>query len=255
MKPSQREQGNVDFLTSPYVAIPYAWITDYAKLGLTSEQFAILLQILAATQVRRQDFLTPQELATLCGETPETISRRLQELVNGGYLAIGERLDEQGAQSCYYDFAPLWQRMRGHDPLRDTTREWRKNPVTLFEEEFGRPLSGLECQQLAHWLDDDGYPEWMLTEALREAVFANKYSFKYIDRVLYDWQKNRVRSRQDLEIYRENYRDRLRARSESAAALDKLPRRSRSTSATPAPHQNKEKDERYSAFYELFPDT
>ncbi|MCL6593475.1 MAG: DnaD domain protein [Alicyclobacillus sp.] len=118
--------------------------------------------------------------------------------------------------------------------------------MSLFEEEFGRPLSGLECEQICQWLDRDRHPEWLVVEALREAVLANKYSFKYIDRVLYEWQRHRIRSTAELAAYREEYRNRMRPREE---VVPRAPRRS--GRSTPA---KSDRDERYAAFYELFPD-
>jgi DNA replication protein len=251
MKASDRESGHADFLGGSFVSIPAMWLSKLSQLGLSPAEFLILVQILAASQLERQDFLTPQELALRSGMTAMETSEHIGNLVNQGFLSIGERLEENGTHSNYYDLKPLWSRLRGRDPLNNQTREWRKDVVTLFEEEFGRPLSGLECEQIRQWMERDGHAEWIITEALREAVLANKYSFKYIDRILYDWQRNRIRTRSELEAYRESYRERIKGKSEAAAASQTSggrPTRRSEQSATG-------RDERYSAFYQLFPDT
>lgn len=251
MKPSDRESGNADFLGGSFVAIPYHWLIRAGTLGLEPAQMLILIQILAANQVEHRDFLTPTELAERTGLTPVEVTDFMVRLVGDGYLALAERMDVEGTVSSYFDLKPLWIRLRGRDPLKNPTREWTKNPVKLFEEEFGRPLSGLEYEQIRQWLERDRHPEWLINEALREAVLANKYSFKYIDRILFDWQRNRIRTKAELETYREGYRERTNARTEAAASK----RPTSSNSNAPSEKKSQTRDERYSAFYELFPDS
>ena len=56
----------------------------------------------------------------------------------------------------------------------DTVEEAYDNLFQLFEREFGRPLSPMECETLTQWLDEDGHPEVLIVAALREAVFCGK---------------------------------------------------------------------------------
>lgn len=251
MKPSERELANADFLSGSFVTIPYLWLSRYCELGLSPSECMVLLQIFAAIQVEKRDFLTPQELGQRCAMTSAEAASHIERLVHKGVLSIGERMDDQGTHSNYFDLKPLWTRLRGRDPHHTPVREWRKDTVTLFEEEFGRPLSGIECEQIRQWMERDGHPEWLIVEALREAVLANKYSFKYIDRVLYDWYRNRVRTKAELEAYRQSYRERNKARDQ--AATTSTPNKSHTNAQKSA--SKSVRDERYSAFYQLFPDT
>jgi DNA replication protein len=209
----------------------------------------VLVQILGAAQVDKEDFLTPQQIGDRCGCSPIEAGEIIERLIGRGLLSIGERLEADGTQTHYFDFKPLWDRLRGRDPLHTPVREWKRDLVSVFESEFGRPLSGMECEQIRNWLDQDRLPEWMILEALKEAVLANKYSFKYIDRVLFDWQRNRIRSRADLEQYRQSYRERALAKDQTAATTRKrtaTPSKSRGDAAAA--------DQRYANFYKQFPE-
>ena len=46
-----------------------------------------------------------------------------------------------------------------------------------IEEEFGRPLSPLECETLAIWQDQDQHDAILIKHALKEAVLSGKLSF------------------------------------------------------------------------------
>lgn len=211
----------------------------------------MLLQILAVSQVQHKELPTLKELGDACGVSADAAGMCIEQLVAKNFLAVGERKDENGFPSNYFDLKPLWQQLEYKAPEQEVKRV---DAVSLFEAEFGRPLSGFECEQIRQWLERDQHPEWMITEALREAVLTNKYSFKYIDRVLYDWNRNHVRTKQELDSYRQSYRERTKGREESAASLSSASRR-KSGSSGRSTDQPMKRDERYSAFYHLFPDS
>lgn len=50
-----------------------------------------------------------------------------------------------------------------------------RNLFTIFEKEFGRPLSPMEYETITSWVDQDRYPEELILLALKEAVFAGRY--------------------------------------------------------------------------------
>ncbi len=63
-----------------------------------------------------------------------------------------------------------------------------------FEEEFARPLSPIEAETLSMWLDQDHHSPALIMAALREAVVSAKLNFRYIDRILFEWKRNGVKS-------------------------------------------------------------
>lgn len=71
------------------------------------------------------------------------------------------------------------------------------NVFLAFEEEFGRPLSPMECSMMNDWIDQDGIAEEVILVALREAVLAKKVNVRYIDRILLNWKQNGVKTAQD----------------------------------------------------------
>jgi len=252
MKPSDRETANADFLSSAFVAVPMEWLTKISDLSLSPSEFLVLLQIHAARQVANQDFVPYTVISKLCGMTSEEAADTIGRLAMRGYLSVGERQNDAGTYESYYDLRPLWEQLRAR-PKSSKDTAWHKDIVTLFEEEFGRPLSGIECEQIRQWLDADNHPEWLVAEALKEAVLASKYSMRYIDRVLFDWQRHRIRSRQDLEAHRDNYRNRGRAQNEVAATSSSTPKISTTTKPKQTSSEPK-RDDRYANFYQLFPD-
>ena len=77
----------------------------------------------------------------------------------------------------------------------------------FFEEEFARPLSPMECETISQWQAQDQFPDSMILAALREAVFANKVHFAYIDKVLMDWKSRQLKSLEDVKRYQQQFRN------------------------------------------------
>ncbi|WP_143522316.1 DnaD domain-containing protein, partial [Pseudomonas sp. 2822-17] len=75
-----------------------------------------------------------------------------------------------------------------------------------FEEEFSRPLSPMEMEMISMWLDEDKHTTDIIEAALRESVVSGKLSFRYIDRILFDWKKNGIRSVQQAKEHGERIR-------------------------------------------------
>ncbi|MGN7761833.1 DnaD domain protein [Paenibacillus sp. 22594] len=84
--------------------------------------------------------------------------------------------------------------------------EESRSLFTIFEKEFGRPLSPMECETISGWVDQDKYPEELILLALKESVFAGKVHFRYIDRILLEWARNRVKNAQDVKAYSQKFR-------------------------------------------------
>ena len=62
-----------------------------------------------------------------------------------------------------------------------------------------RSLSPTEYEYINNWLEK-GLTEDLIIGALKEAVLRGVKSFRYIDRVLFDWQEIGYRSMNDVEI-------------------------------------------------------
>lgn len=84
--------------------------------------------------------------------------------------------------------------------------EESRSLFSIFEKEFGRPLSPMECETISCWVDEDRYPEELILLALKESVFAGKVHFRYIDRILLEWARNRVKNAQDVKAYSQKFR-------------------------------------------------
>ena len=71
------------------------------------------------------------------------------------------------------------------------------NVFELIEKEFGRTLNATEYEIIKAWLENN-YNEELIKEALGEATRNNVSSIRYIDKILYEWNKKGINSVDDL---------------------------------------------------------
>jgi len=72
---------------------------------------------------------------------------------------------------------------------------------SIFEEierEFNRKLTPLECEVVKEW-QDNNYSNELIHEALKEASLNGISNLRYIDKILYDWMKKGVRTKEDIK--------------------------------------------------------
>jgi DNA replication protein len=85
---------------------------------------------------------------------------------------------------------PLFDRL----VLNKKTEDKSSDIFSMFESELGRTLSSFEYEMINSWISN-GVSDEMIRDALKEAILNNVRSFKYIDKIIYDWTRNGVKKR------------------------------------------------------------
>ena len=83
----------------------------------------------------------------------------------------------------------------GQPSIEENSIDSISNIYTIVEQEFGRPISPMECEIINTW----DYPIDVIKLAIKEAVSSNNCAIKYIDRIIYNWKKKNIKSVADAE--------------------------------------------------------
>ncbi|CAH1218356.1 DNA replication protein DnaD [Paenibacillus plantiphilus] len=212
-------RGMAAAMNSGGVVIPAGLLRAYRGIGLTDTEMLLIIQLFMYRQLEGVEFPTPEQLADRLGLTSKAVGQLLGRLMKEGLLAIDEQMDSiSGVQSERYNWNGLI--IRSAEWLADEARKSAMGPereqrnsepkaadlFTVFEQEFGRPLSPMECETISAWLDQDRYQEELIRFALKESVFAGKLHFRYIDRILIEWSRNRVTNVDEARAYTNKFR-------------------------------------------------
>ncbi len=84
------------------------------------------------------------------------------------------------------------------DEEKEEQEENSTNIFTDIEKEFGRTLSPIEYEIVKAWLNNN-FTEEIIHCALEEAVINGVSNLRYIDRILFEWSKKGIKTREDVE--------------------------------------------------------
>ncbi|MGE8204298.1 DnaD domain-containing protein [Heyndrickxia sp. NPDC080065] len=193
------------------IQIPQLLMAKYKHIGLNETELVLLLQVYSFLK-KGNDFPTPKELSERMTIPDSLCASILRKLVQNQYISIEEGYSEENIRFEKYSLNPLWSKLVDDFIYDKKQQELEKNLheetnlYTTFEQEFGRPLSPLECETLAMWLDQDHHNPTVIIAALREAVISGKLNFRYIDRILFEWKKNGINTIEEARDFGKKFR-------------------------------------------------
>jgi len=194
-------------LFSGMASIPKLLLDRYHELGITNEEIVLILHI-----INNPTHPSTVELSQKMNLPVADIERMLAHLQDLKFLTVEKSWDYQrrvyvqtyNLVGLIEQLADLWAIEKFKEFEAD--RRGEKTPdsksstplVKLFEQEIGRPLTAMECEQIERWLLAH-YPEELIIEALRRGVSAGIRNFRYIDSILREWEKKGLKTLAEVE--------------------------------------------------------
>lgn len=203
----------MQWINTGQTVLPTLLLQHYRELNLSNHELVLILQ-LKSYMDQGDVFPETGKIAKNMGMKKENVFKAIHQLTQKKVLAIETAKDENGVTEDAYSLSLLWEKLIVLLKQKQTKEanvkeeETEKNLYSIFESEFGRPLSPIEMQTLVAWIEEDEYPPELIQMALREAVLSQVYNFKYIDRILISWEKKNIRTKQQVEKETKKYRER-----------------------------------------------
>ncbi|MFE8702201.1 DnaD domain protein [Cytobacillus sp. FJAT-54145] len=197
------QEGNITF--------PGALLANYKKMNIDETELVLLLQVHSFIE-KGNGFPTPNDISSRMTISVPQCNDMLRKLIQKGLIEIQDGHGADGIRFEKYSLIPLWNKLienflltlKGKDMEKKQREE--SDVYSTFEQEFGRPLSPFECETLAMWMDDDRHDPIIIKSALREAVVSGKLNFRYIDRILFEWKKNGIKTIEQAKSYGRKFR-------------------------------------------------
>lgn len=203
--------------------IPTLLLKYYKKLGLNNDDFVLIIQ-LKSSMDQGDYFPDLEEISERMNISKNDAFKAVHQLMQKKLLSIETKKDEEGITEDVYSLNLLWEKlitlMKQNEHVIEEKQEKKesKKLYSIFEAEFGRPLSPMEIDSLILWTEEDNFSPELIQLALREAVLSQVYSFKYIDRILLNWEKKNIRTKEQVEKESKRFRD--YSKSKNQAHLD-----------------------------------
>ena len=198
------------------VNVPLLLIQTYSILKLSDLEAMLLIQLMAYTNHEGKEFPTVEEIQARLSSSQEQVIKALQKLLKDQWIGIEERIDPiSGIQYERYDLDGVYSKLSSYvseEMKKKSLLNKKTEPIeskdifSIIEREFARPLTPMELEMVTNWLDKDQYKEELILAALKEAVFAGKVHFNYLDRILLEWSRNRVFTVEQAKEHSQKFR-------------------------------------------------
>ena len=187
----------------------------YPQLKIDDAEMIVIIQLEMFAQ-KGNFFPTDEQLAANTNLSVSEITALIQKLIEQHFLSIDQISDKSGKIGNKYNLDQLYNQLDLllEDKIKSSNKKAGNNsstssvdnsPLTQlvrqFEIEFGRYLSPIEREEIASWLNVDHYDPVLIKMALREAVLAQAYSLKYVDRVLLNWQRHNLKTSSEVQKF------------------------------------------------------
>lgn len=177
------------------------FIKEAVELKLSLAEFLLLLYFENADELKFDLDLISKKLKI----GKEEVFNAFNSLLSKKIISLTSEKNEAGKR---YDKISL---DGFYDDLKDNLKKENKAKLkedifTTFESEFRRPLTGTEFEVIKAWLEKM-YNEDFILRALEDAVYNGTTNIRYIDTILYEWNKKGLKTREDVDNYFKNKRE------------------------------------------------
>ena len=190
----------IDLLKSKNYVVSDFLIKNYKVWNLDVDEFIILIYLMNSSNLVCDYKLISSEL----GMYLELVMNKINELSIKKLLEIkllknsSNKLEEQISLDLLYNKVFM--------QIIDVKEEEDKSNIySVFESELGRTLSPIEYELINGWLECN-YKEEIILAALKEAVFNGVNNFRYIDRILFEWNKKGIDTVDKISKYKKEFR-------------------------------------------------
>lgn len=184
------------------IVIPKLLITSYQTLHLEEKELILLVYLLSEPDM----VFNPKKISEELGYSLNEIMLLFDQLGNKGMVTI-ETKKINNLREEFINLDALYQKLAYLVMNEEPTKEEpTTNLYDTFEQEFGRPLSPIEYELINGWLDAN-YEEELIVLALKEATFNGVSNLRYIDKILYEWKRKGIGTKEQVEQERMRFQN------------------------------------------------
>ena len=177
--------------------VPYYLFQLRDKLSLTLEEFIFIVYL---TNLGEKIIFDPEKISADLNMTLETIMITVDSLCEKKYLSVDVAKNEKGIMEEYIVLDLFYDKvtMLLVEEINQDDVSVKVNVFEKIEQEFGRPITSIEYEIIKSWLEN-GTSEELVLEALKETVFNGVTNLRYMDKILYEWTKKGIKTKEDVE--------------------------------------------------------
>ena len=192
----------LNLLQDKPIVVPRILFNNYKRLNINEEELIIIMLIISlGNKIEYNPDIFVNELNIEKYKVMEIINNLISKnIISLDMVKNGRKMEEYISLSVLYD--KLLNLVIDNN---DEDKEIDGSVFTIFENELGRTLSPMEFEQIKEWITTYKNEE-LIIYALKEAVLNGVSSFRYMDKILDDWNRKGYKNKEDIIKDKSNYR-------------------------------------------------
>ena len=192
----------LDIIKDGNITIPLYIYKLFPKLNIDYETFIFLMYLYSKGNKKLFDIKVISEDLALDNKK---IMNYISSLESNKLIEIKVIKNEKNIMEEFIYLDPFYNKISMfivNDEMDYNNSNENDDIFEILEKELGIQLSFVEVEVVKSWK----YDKEVIEEAIKEAVNNNVASIKYIDKVLYSWSKKGIKTKEDVEKNRNNYK-------------------------------------------------
>ncbi len=183
---------NVNYFKCPKYVTNSLFIKKALELNLSLEEFLMLVYF----DNDYTSYLNMEELSKNIGLSSEKAYEVFTNMLTKKIIDVKTAKDIEGRLIERVSLDNFYT-MIMEDEQKVLKEEKKTDIYAEFETEFARPITSMEYEIINAWLNHN-YSEEMIIGALKEAVYNGVKNLRYIDKILFEWNKKGFKTMNDV---------------------------------------------------------
>lgn len=184
-----------ELIKSKMVNIPIYVLGILKEFNLTIDEIILLLYLYN----QDGEVFNPSLIADNLNMELINVMKVVSSLSDKGLVSVKSKTNEAKVKEEVIDLEGLFDKITLK--MMDKMNKDNDDSINIYDilnEEFGRKLTPMECEMVTSWKKND-YSDELIKEAVREATLNGVSSLRYIDKILYEWNKKGYKKKEDIK--------------------------------------------------------
>lgn len=194
----------ISLLKSGNLVIPLYLFKKYKDLKLSVEEFLFMMYLYNKGNMISFDI---KKMSDDLGFSTNEVLEKVSSLSDKGLVEVKVVKNDKNVTEEIISLDLFYNKL---SVLMMEDANLKKNSLDssvfdFIQKEFSRTLGPVEIEIIKAWISD-GNSDDVIKEAVKEAVFNGVYNLRYIDKILFEWGKKGIKTKEDVEKNRKNRR-------------------------------------------------
>lgn len=184
-----------ELIKGKIINIPLYVLRVFKEFNLTTSEMLLLLLLYNLDG----EVFDPNKIAENLDMELLTVMKIVSSLSDKGLVNVTTKTNEARVKEEIIDLEGLYGKITLK--MMDAMNKKSDDDINIYDilsEEFARKLTPLECEMVESWKKNN-YPLELIKEAIREATLNGVSSLRYIDKILYEWNRKGYKKKEDIK--------------------------------------------------------